>query len=88
MACHVYNSKYYKVMTIALCDMQSEDAAAQESFWLQLNIVLQNNGMENLNFKGFMVDSAGANWHAVRKVYGNGDSNELMEDRELTSVLP
>jgi hypothetical protein len=28
MACHVYNSVYCRVMTIAVYDMQSEDAAA------------------------------------------------------------
>jgi hypothetical protein len=28
MACHVYDSVYCRVMTIAVCDMQSEDAAA------------------------------------------------------------
>jgi hypothetical protein len=29
MACHVYDSTYCRVMTIAVCDMQSEDVAAQ-----------------------------------------------------------
>jgi hypothetical protein len=29
MACHVYDSTYCRVMTIAVCDMQSEDAAAK-----------------------------------------------------------
>jgi hypothetical protein len=29
MACHVYDSTYCRVMTIAVCDMQSEDATAQ-----------------------------------------------------------
>jgi hypothetical protein len=29
MACHVYGSTNCRVMTIAVCDMQSEDAAAQ-----------------------------------------------------------
>jgi hypothetical protein len=28
MACHVYDSAYCRVMTIVLCDIQSEDAAA------------------------------------------------------------
>ena len=32
MACHVYNSLYCKVMTIAVCDMQSEDYTAQVLF--------------------------------------------------------
>lgn len=87
MACHVYDSKYCKVMTIALCDMQSEDAEAQELFWLHLNEVMRKNGLETTNFKGFMADSAGANWHAVRKVYGNGDPNKCMENRERTCLF-
>ena len=33
MACHVYDSVYCKVMTIAVCDMQSEDCSAQVLFW-------------------------------------------------------
>ena len=32
MACHVYDSLYSKVMTIAMCDMQSEDCTAQILF--------------------------------------------------------
>jgi hypothetical protein len=28
MACHVYDSAYCRVMTIAVCDIQLEDAAA------------------------------------------------------------
>jgi hypothetical protein len=29
MACHVYNHAYCKVMTIAICDMQSKDIKVQ-----------------------------------------------------------
>jgi hypothetical protein len=29
MACHIYDSTYCRVMTIAVYDMQSEDVAAQ-----------------------------------------------------------
>ena len=85
-ACHVYDSKYYKVMTIVLCDMQSEDAAAHELFWLELNEVMRKNRVENTNFKGFMADNAGANWHAVWKVYRIGDRNDPIEDRERTCL--
>jgi hypothetical protein len=28
-ACHIYDSAYYCVITVAVCNMQSEDAAAQ-----------------------------------------------------------
>ena len=37
MACHVYDSLYCKVMTIAVCDMQSEDCTAQVLSWRNLN---------------------------------------------------
>ena len=87
IAAHVYDSKYCKVMTIALCDMQSEDADAQELFWTNLNSVMSANGVPNTNFKGFMADSAQANWHAVRKVYGNGDPSVPMENRERTCLF-
>lgn len=33
MACHVYDNKYCKVLTIACCDMQYEDGARQTLFW-------------------------------------------------------
>jgi hypothetical protein len=87
MACHVYDSRYCRVMTIALCDMQSEDATAQTLFWENLNSVMEDNGHPKPNFKGFMADSAGANWHAVRKVYGNGNVNDKMEGRERTCLF-
>ena len=74
-------------MTIALCGMQSEDVEAQELFWVQLNSVMRKNGLENTNFKGFMADSAGANWHAVRKVYGTRDPYEPREDKECTCLF-
>ena len=32
MACHVYDSTYCCIMTIASCDMQSEDSEAQIVF--------------------------------------------------------
>lgn len=87
MACHVYDSRYCRVMTIALCDMQSEDATAQTLFWENLNSVMEDNGHPKPNFKGFMADSASANWHAVRKVYGNGNVNDKMEGRERTCLF-
>ena len=87
MASHIYNSKYCKVMTIAICDMQSEDAEAQELFWTQLNTVMRENGVDTVNFKGFMADSAQANWNAVRKVYGSGDPRVCMEGREHTCLF-
>ena len=60
-------------MTIAICDMQSEDVVAQTVFWRNLNAVVERHSVENPNFKGFMADSAQANWNVVRIVYGSGD---------------
>ena len=87
MASHVYDSKYCKVMTIAICDMQSEDAKAQELFWMQMNTVMHENRVDTVNFKGFMVNSAHANWNVVWKVYGSGDPWVCMEGREHTCSI-
>jgi len=71
MACHVYDTDYKKVMTIAMSDMQSEDTKVQVQFWRSLNVVMERHGVTNMNFKGFMADSAMANWKAVRIIYGS-----------------
>ena len=44
-------------------------------------------GFEEPNFKGFMVDSAQANWNAVRIVYGSGDPAIRMTSRERTCLF-
>ena len=61
MACHVYNSSYCRIMTIACSDMQSEDCAAQIVFRQNLNLVLSQSGVPKTNFKGFMADNAQPN---------------------------
>jgi hypothetical protein len=61
MACHVYDSTYCRVMTIASCDMQSEDFDAQIVFWKNLNVVMERNGVVKPNFKDFMADNVQAN---------------------------
>lgn len=62
--CHMYNSKYCKVFIIVCCNMQSKDGATQILFWENLNLVMADNGVLNVNFKGFMVDTTQANWIA------------------------
>jgi hypothetical protein len=61
MACHVYDLAYYKVVTIAISDMQSKDTKVQHIMWTKLNETMLKHGFPKLNFKGFMVDSAQAN---------------------------
>lgn len=69
MACHVYNSAFYRVVTIALCHMQSEDVAAKTLLWRNLNVVMARHGVPITYFKGFMANIAQANWNAVRMIW-------------------
>ena len=87
MACHVYDPIYCKVMTIAICDMQSEDTEAQMLLWHGLNGVVATNGFPKPKFKGFMADSAQANWNAVRIVYGSGQKDVPMKNQERTCLF-
>ena len=87
LACHVYDSKYCKVLSIACCDMQSENDIVQMLFWENLNSVMSENGVSKTNLKGLMADSAQANWNAVRNIYGVGDPNLLIVGRERTYLL-
>ena len=74
-------------MTIAICDMQSKDTEVQVQFWRSLNAVISQHGVYNPNFKGFMADSAMANWNGVRIVYSSGSAHKVMENRERTCLL-
>jgi hypothetical protein len=87
MACHVYDSAYCRVMTIAVCDMQSEDAVAQMVLWKNLNDVMARHSVTKPKFKGFMADSAQGNWNAVRVIYGSGDATIPMKDQERTCLF-
>ena len=87
MACHVYDSLDCEVMTIAVCVMQSEDCIAQVLFWRNLKSIVQRHGLDDVQFKGFMANSAQANWNAMRIVYGGGDLVVPMENRERTCLF-
>jgi hypothetical protein len=84
---HVYDPEYRKVMTIAVCDMQSERADAQERVWLCMLTILEKHGLTNVNFKGFMCDSAQANFNAVRVIFGSGDPSVPMANKERTCLF-
>jgi hypothetical protein len=83
----MYPATYCHVMTIAVCDMQSEDSAAQTVVWNNLNAVMARHDIPNPNFKGFMADSAQANWNSIRVVYGSGDASVPMENKERTCLF-
>ncbi len=80
MACHIYDPVYCKVMTIVVCHMQFEDMEARCMMWRKLNIIVEKKGLCTPNFKGFMVDSAQANWNVVHIIYGIGDPMVKMVD--------
>jgi hypothetical protein len=87
MACHVHDSTHCCVMTIAVCDMQSEDVATQSVVWKNLNVLMAQHGVDKVNLKGFMADSTQANWNVVRIIYGSEDATEKMVDRERTCLF-
>jgi hypothetical protein len=61
MACHVYDSKYYKFMTIVVYKMQFENTKAQQIMWSKLNHTMFKHMYVEPNFKGFMANNAQAN---------------------------
>ena len=81
---HVYDPVYCKVMTICVCDMKSEMANHQKQMWMSLIVVMEKHGVKDVNFAGFMADSAQANFNVVREVFGSGDKMEPMLGRERT----
>lgn len=52
MVCRIYNHVLHRVMTVAICDMQTEDADSQCLLWYNLNNLMKNHGISNINFKG------------------------------------
>jgi hypothetical protein len=52
-----------------------------------LNVVVAKHGVSKPKFKGFMADSAQANWNAVRIIYGSGDAAIPMKDQERTCLF-
>ena len=67
--------------------MQSEDHKAQVLFWENLNIVMARHDLPRHSFKGFMADSAQANWMAIRIVYGDGSPQNEMVNKERTCLF-
>ena len=84
MGIHIYDLENCKVMTIAVCDMQSDSSNAHTQVWLSKLNILDKNGMSNVNFKGFMCNSAQINFNVVRILFGSGDPTVPMENKERT----
>jgi hypothetical protein len=48
---------------------------------------MARHGVPEPKFKGFMADSAQANWNAIRVIYGSGDTTISMKDQERTCLF-
>ncbi len=64
-----------------------EDIEVQRFMWTKLNETMLKHMFPKPNFKGFMVDSAQANWNMVRIVYGLGEPSIGMVDKEHTCLF-
>ena len=53
----------------------------------KLNSVMVKNGVLNVNFKGFKVDLAHANWIVVKNISSEGDSTLPMVGCECTCLF-
>jgi hypothetical protein len=58
MACHIYNPVYYKVMTIAVCDIESKNMEIRCILRRKLTTFTDKKRLGTLVFKGFMADGA------------------------------
>ena len=72
------------MVTICVCDMKSKMAEHQKQMWRSLLMVMEKHGVKNVNFAGFMAESAQANFNAVREIFGSGNKNKSMKDKERT----
>lgn len=87
MACHVYHTTFCCAMTIAVCNMESEDVTVQLVFWKNLNVVMARHNLRNPKFKDFMAESTQANWNVVWIIYNSGDASFFMEEKKRTCLF-
>ena len=52
--------------------------------WILMLALLRCHGIENVNFKGFMVDNVQANFNAIQKIFGFGNKSIPIDQKERT----
>ncbi len=88
IGCHVYDMTYCKVLTIATCDMESNDVDSQVLMWSSLTRLVKKVGIiENVNFKGFMANNAQTNFNAMMRMFGFGDPTIPMVGRKHICLM-
>ena len=50
--------------------------------WQSMLAVMEKHGVLNVNFCGFMAESAQTNFNAVREIFGSGNKSQSMENKE------
>lgn len=51
-----------------------------------MNAFMLKNGVPKVDFRGFKMDNARANWNVVRKIYNDGDLAFPLEGCEHTCL--
>ena len=69
-ACDIYDSRYCKIMIIALCDMMSEIHDAQAYLRHGFNDIIVGHSLSQRQLQGFMADSVESNWNFICEIYG------------------
>jgi hypothetical protein len=84
MACHIYDLVYYKVMMIAVSDMQFEDMEVQCILWRKLNVVIER--------KRLGMPFSRGSWRMVHKqtriLFALFMGLEILRSRWLTKGRP
>ena len=86
-ACHVYDSRYCKVIIIAICDMMSETHDAWAYLWHGLNGVMAKHGVHNVNFEKFIADSceqeSSTTFNCVLVQVGDSSSHDKIHHTQM-----
>lgn len=79
MSAHVYDHLYRGLCTIFVCELVSEDTPALETAWKVMKRVCKANGVDNVQFCGFIADNASAGLNAIRNTFWDGRVNSQRE---------
>lgn len=79
MSAHVYDHLYRGLCTIFVCELVSQDTEALQTAWRAMKRVCAENGIEQVEFSGFIADNAAAGWNAIRNEFWGGKVNPRRE---------
>ena len=79
MSAHVYDHLYRGLCTIFVCELVSEDTMALQTAWTIMRRICAENGIENVEFSGFIADNVAPGWNAIRNVWWGGKVNSKKE---------